>query len=376
MAAHLMVGLAPDHDVTAVGMYPGSAGPVEERLKEASVEVRYLGKRRGIDLRMFSALDRVTREIKPHVVHTHLSVLRYMLPVLRRCGVPLAVHTLHNAAERESDTVGRFVQRIAFRGTVIPVAISQHGAASFARVYGRECLAVIPNSIPIEDYERPADARERWRAQQGFTPDAIVFCCVGRLEPQKNPLALLAAFADLHNHRAHLVLIGDGSLRPQVMAFIHANRLDRHVHVLGIRHDIPDCLAGSDVFVLASSWEGNPLAVMEAMAAGLPVVSTAVGGVPELIEKGRDGFLVDPKQSSGLTFAMGTLADDPDRRRVIGAAAKATARAKFGVRTMIGEYASLYRFLLDAARSGSPAQFEPWEAGQTYATRTAGDKRP
>ena len=179
MAVHLMVGLATDHDVTAVGLYPGSAGPLEERLKNASVGIHHLGKRRGLDLRMLPALERVIRVTQPHVVHTHLSVLRYALPVLRRCRVPLTVHTLHNTAERESDLVGQLIQRLAFRRTVVPIAISQDGATSFARVYGRKCPAIIPNCIPTEDYEKPPEIGIQWRAQEGLDSDAVVLTCVG-----------------------------------------------------------------------------------------------------------------------------------------------------------------------------------------------------
>jgi len=372
MAVHLMVGLAADHDVTAVGLYPGSAGPLEERLTKAGVRVRYLGKKPGLDLRMLPALNRVIRETRPQVVHTHLSVLRYALPVLRRGQVPLTVHTLHNTAEHESDRVGQWIQRFAFRGSVVPIAISQDNATSFERVYGRKCPAIIPNSIPTEDYEKPPEVGRQWRAQQGFDPDAIVLTCVGRLEPQKNPLALVTAFAALRNERAHLVLMGDGSLRTQVIDCIRANRVGRQVHLLGVRRDVPDCLAGSDIFVLGSNWEGNPLAVMEAMAAGLPVVSTAVGGVPELVEEGREGLLVAPGQPADLTSAIRLLVENCDLRQAMGTAARARARAMFGVSGMTGRYAALYRFYLDATTNGSARQSESWESGQAHIARAGG----
>jgi len=375
MAVHLMAGLAADHDVTAVGLYPGSAGLLEERLKNAGVGIHHLGKRRGLDLRMLPALHRVIGETQPHVVHTHLSVLRYALPVVRRCRVPLTVHTLHNTAERESDFAGQWIQRLAFRRTVVPIAISRDGATSFERVYGRKCPAMIPNSIPTEAYEKPAEIGRQWRAQEGLDSDAIVLTCVGRLEPQKNPLALVATFAALRNERAHLVLIGDGSLRTEVIDCIRANRVARQVHLLGVRPDVPDCLAGSDIFVLASNWEGNPLAVMEAMAAGLPVVSTSVGGVPELVEDGLEGILVAPGQPADLMSAMRVLVEDQDKRRAMGAAARERAHAMFGVNGMTARYAALYRSFLDASQRGSKAKHESWESGQTQIARAAGSKQ-
>src|SRR5262249_6569603 len=100
MAMDLMTGLvATNHDVMAVGLYPERGSLVEERLRKGNVKVRYLGKRPGLDFRMLPALLRTIREFQPDVVHTHLGVLRYVLPVLMRQSVPVAIHTLHNAAE-------------------------------------------------------------------------------------------------------------------------------------------------------------------------------------------------------------------------------------------------------------------------------------
>lgn len=368
MAAHLMAGLSAEHDVTAIGLYPKRNSPVEARLGAANVRLRHLGKRPGIDARMFFALASAFREIRPHVVHTHLSVLRYVLPVLWRRPVPLAIHTLHNTADREADALGRFIQRVAFRKTVVPVAISLHGAASFRDVYGRECAALVPNCIPVEEFERTPDTGPRWRAQLGLPQDAIVFTCVGRLDEQKNPLSLLDAFAALCDERIRLVLLGDGGLRRRVLEAVRAAGLEQRVHVLGKRGDVADCLAASDVFVLASRWEGNPLSVMEAMAAGLPVVSTAVGGIPELVRHGHDGLLVRPGDAAELTAALRALANSPAQRRAFGAAAREHARAEFGVASMTRKYAQLYAGLV-AANSGSK-QPVMWTSQQ------GGDARP
>src|SRR5262249_17529189 len=119
------------HDVAAASLSVPCNSPIERRLSRANVPLWHLGKKTGFDPRMFGAIDHMVREFQPQVVHTHLSVLRYVFPVLIRRHVDLAIHTLHNAAERESDNLGRFLQWFAFRRTVIPVAISQDGAASF-----------------------------------------------------------------------------------------------------------------------------------------------------------------------------------------------------------------------------------------------------
>ena len=346
MAGHLMVGLSESHDVAAVGLYPPMNTSIEHRLKRANIRLWHLGKRPGFDPRLFKSLDRVLKEVRPHVVHTHLSVLRYALPGLRRHRVPLVVHTMHNLAEHETDAFGRVVHWFAFRWGVLPVAISREVAASVKRVYGVECKATVPNCIPVENYRGSLADRARWREKERFDRDAILFTCVGRLEPQKNPLLLVQAFAALNNPRIHLIMLGEGSLREQLAAYIHQHGLERRVHLLGKRNEVPECLAASDVFVLSSNWEGNPLAVMEAMAAGLPVVGTAVGGVPELVESGRQGILVPPGDCAAFRDAMRTLLNDPEKRTAMAKAARVRAIATFNVERMAQGYERLYRAAL------------------------------
>ncbi len=355
MAGHLMVGLSKSHDVAAAGLYPPMNTSIEHRLKRANIPLWYLGKRPGFDPRLFKALDRVLREVRPHVVHTHLSVLRYALPGLRRHRVPLVVHTMHNLAEHETDAFGRVVQWFAFRWGVLPVAISREVAASIKRVYGVECRATVPNCIPVENYRRSPADRVRWREKERFDRDAILFTCVGRLVPQKNPLLLVEAFVALNHPRIHLIMLGEGSLGEELTAYIREHGLERRVHLLGKRNEVPECLAASDVFVLSSNWEGNPLAVMEAMAAGLPVIGTTVGGVPELVESGQQGILVPPGDCAAFTDAMRTLLNDPEKRTAMANAARVRAIATFNVERMAQGYESIYTAALAASGRANAA---------------------
>jgi glycosyltransferase involved in cell wall biosynthesis len=354
MVGHLLLGSSKSHDVAGVSLYPERNSPVESRLRDASIPVWHLGKRTGFEPRMYPALARALREFRPQVVHTHLSVLRYVLPTLLVYPVPLVVHTLHNLAERENDAVGRIINRLAFRRMVLPVAISQEVAASFERFYGLKPRAVIPNGIPIDRYQSASDDRIRWREAEGFDRDAILFTSVARLEPQKNPFLLLRAFVAVNHARAHLVLMGEGALMGAIKAHVHEHRLEGRVHVLGKRHDVRECLAASDVFVLSSNWEGNPLSVMEAMAAGLPVIGTAVGGVPELVRSGEHGILVPPEDCLAFTQAMQLLSTDSGKRSAMGGAARSFASTAFRVERMVEGYIGLYRAAL-AAGSALPA---------------------
>lgn len=342
MACSLMTAMAAGHEIGALSLFPEAGSWVEERLHSARIPMWHLDKRPGFDARVFPRLDRVLAQFHPDVVHSHMSVLRYLLPSLVRRRVPVAIHTLHNLAQYETDAFGRALQWFAFRGVVIPVAISREVEQSFRRVYRMGCPHLVPNCIPVEAYCLNAESRARWRAQEGIDPSATVFVSTARFVEQKNPLLMLQAFHRLRDPRARLVLMGRGDLRDQVLDFIRAHGLEKSVRVLGYRPDIPKGLAASDVFILSSNWEGNPLAVMEAMAAGLPVISTNVGSLPSLVESGRSGILVPAGDCAAFTEAMRFLLDDGAARAAMSSAARSHALSAFALERMICGYSSVY----------------------------------
>jgi glycosyltransferase involved in cell wall biosynthesis len=126
--------------------------------------------------------------------------------------------------------------------------------------------------------------------------------------------------------------------------------LANRVHFLGLRSDIPDVLGATDVFVLSSDWEGNPLSVMEAMASGLPIVSTDAGGVPTLFESGKEGFIVARGDAQALGKSMASLLRDRETRESLGRAAARRARQNFDVSTMVQAYEELYEKLVNLPR--------------------------
>jgi glycosyltransferase involved in cell wall biosynthesis len=343
IAGDLMAAFSERHEVAALSLYGLTGSALEERLRRAGVSLYQLRKRAGFDPSVIFGVDRVLRELRPDVVHTHLYVLRYVLPALLRRPAPLAVHTVHNQAEHEADFLGRMVQRLAFRRRVVPVAISNLIARSLERVYGIQCKAIIPNGIPVERFGGEPDDRIRWREEHGFSRDVVLLASAGRLAAQKDPLMLVQAFATVRDPHAHLLVLGEGTLFQRVMELVRSLKLEPRVHLLGNRDDVARCLAASDIFVMASRWEGNPLAVMEAMASGLPVVSTAVGGVPDLVESGQHGILVPPGEPAALARAMEFLCRNPETRRSMGAAARERASREFSLEQMVEAYDALYR---------------------------------
>jgi len=322
-----------------VSLYDPFPGGMEPLLEEAGIRTWHLHKRQGFDPRMWPRLARVCREFRPDIIHTHSYILRYVAPIARPAAI---VHTVHNLAEKEVDAFGRWVNRWAFRRGAVPVAVGNEIARSFRRVYGFDVAANIPNGINLAQYRKPG-TRQAWRSAHGFGEDDVVIVSVARLEQQKDPVALIQGFARGlgRDSRCRLVLAGTGNLENAARVCAERCGVSGRVHFLGVCGDVPDLLAAADLFALASRWEGSPLAVMEAMAARLPVVATAVGEVPELVATGVSGLLVPPGSIEKMGDALASLAHDGERRRAMGEAAGARAAA-FSVEAMVQAYADLF----------------------------------
>ena len=349
VAVHLARGLNRRRYEMLVISFSGRVGcDLDHMLEEADIEARYLGKHPGFDYRVYSRLDSVLKEYKPDVIHTHLHVLRYALPSMLLMKRAAMVHTVHNLAEREIEPRGRLIQRYALTHGVKPVAVAEEVAASIERLYGIRSCQVISNGIPTDLYANPQTPRKEWRAKEGFKDDDILFVCVARFWPQKNHALLLKSFAlgPTSDPRAHLVLVGEGDLRAELEEQARKLNVAGKVHFLGLRSDVPDILGAMDAFVLSSDYEGNPLSVMEAMASGLPIVSTAAGGVPNLFEAGKEGFLTPPGDLHGLAKSMNTLLKYQGVRESMGAAAARRAKENFDVSNMVRAYEHVYEDLL------------------------------
>ena len=349
VAVHIARGVNRRRYEPIVISFTGRVGcDLDHMLEEAGIEVSYLGKHPGFDYRVYSRLDSVLKEYEPDVIHTHLHVLRYALPsMLLRKGAAM-LHTVHNLAEREIEPRARLIQRYALTHGVKPIAVAEEVAASLEKLYGVHGCQVISNCIPTDLYANPRTPPEEWRTKAGFKDDDILFVCVARFWPQKNHALLLKSFAlgPASDPRAHLVLVGEGDLRAELEEQARKLNLAGKVHFLGLRSDIPDVLGAMDVFVLSSDFEGNPLSVMEAMAAGLPIVSTAAGGVSNLFEAGKEGFLVPTGDLQGLAKSMNSFLKYQAARKSRGAAAASRAKENFDVSNMVRAYEQVYEDLV------------------------------
>jgi glycosyltransferase involved in cell wall biosynthesis len=217
-------------------------------------------------------------------------------------------------------TAGRLytmLERLAARWcrTIVAVSVEERTAALERGIGTDDQFVVIPNGIALERFTVPPQP----------VPGRVVM--VGRLAPQKRPDLLVRAFARLCDEfpDARLHIAGDGPLQADVRALVEELGLENVVELLGSRSDIPEILSGAACVALPSAYEGAPYALLEAMAAGAPVVATTVGGIPETIEDGRTGLLVPPGDVDSLTTALRNLLADPPAAAAMGAAAREAA---------------------------------------------------
>ncbi|HEX2192962.1 MAG TPA: glycosyltransferase [Acidimicrobiales bacterium] len=193
-------------------------------------------------------------------------------------------------------------------------------------------LVVIPNSIDRATIEAAAGERQRARRELAVAGDDFLWLAMGRLHPQKDYPSLLAAFAAMArvHPSARLRIAGEGPLLTELTELVDDLGLGDKARLLGLREDVPRLLAAADALVLASAYEGLPNVIMEAMAARLPVVATEVGGVPELVEEGRTGFLVPPREPEALARAMAAVvALPPQEREAMGERGREAVAARF-----------------------------------------------
>lgn len=336
-------------EVVAVSLYPQSGTILEREIGKKSLRVYFLNKRRGPDIRMIPQLYHFFRKFCPDIVHTHRYVLRYALLPMLLCHIPVCIHTVHNIAQKEVDYVGKVIHGIAFRyGRVVPVSISQEVEKTIRKMYGQSIyIPVIYNGIPIARFT----ANVRQNKNKDKKKKDLILLHVGRFVPQKNHFYLIKAFALAVNEYPEMRLwfIGDGPMRSAAQELVKEKRLERKVSFIGIRDDIPKFLIESDIFILSSDWEGLPLVVLEAMAAGKPVIATAVGGVPELVENGVTGILVPPRRPDLLAQAILNLAKDRTLCQMMGEEAQRRAVERFNITQTAKAYEELYLKLLKKA---------------------------
>jgi glycosyltransferase involved in cell wall biosynthesis len=280
------------------------------------------------------------------LLHTHL-VRSTLLGGLvgRLCGVPV-VSTIHNTRHnRRLPRVLRWAEGRTLRSDVARViAVGWQTAEVHAERLHPRSIDVIPNAVPRFD-PGWAGERERVRRELGASEGDTVLVSVGRLHPQKGYPDLIEAFRRLRQERGRrdlrLWVVGCGPLRAELDRAVADPELEGRVRLLGLRKDVPRLLAGSDLYVSAARWEGLPVSILEAMSAARPIVATAVGDVPRIVD-GRNGRLVPPGEPEALAAALDEALSDPKRLLAWGEGGARRVHAEFGLATWADRILSLY----------------------------------
>jgi glycosyltransferase involved in cell wall biosynthesis len=354
-AAHLMQ--ARGHDVIIVSMTP--LGPMGQQARDMGIRTESLEMRRGMpDPRGLLRLARLTRAWRPDVIHSHMVHANLMARALRLVApVPALVSTIHNIYE------GGPIRMAAYRytnGLVDHLTIvSQAAADRFVsdRIVPRELLTVIPNGVDTEAIATVAPGtRESLRRELGVE-HAFVWLAVGRFEEAKDYPNMLRAFARLRARQpaAVLQIVGRGSLQAEAEALVGELGLGDAVRLLGVRSDVPRVMSAADGYVMSSAWEGMPMVLLEAAAAGLPIVATTVGGNHEVVVHEQTGYLVPPRDDEALAAAMMRLGELPDaHRRALGERGREHIRSHYGLARVADRWEEVYRRVL--ARKGAPVK--------------------
>jgi glycosyltransferase involved in cell wall biosynthesis len=327
-----------------------------ERLGTLAPEVEGLGgrvvclnKRPGIRLRTVRRLKSLLAELQPHVVHTHqIGALFYAGLAARRADVPVVVHTEHGktyAGRWRTRLLGRFAGRLAGRFICVSRDIAEE--VLNYRIVPRRKVVVVPNGIDAAPF-RGHNNSEALLRTLNIPAEAPVLGTVGRLTEIKRQDLLIHAFAklrDLHP-AAHLLLVGDGPAKEDLCRMAASLGIVEYVHFTGYQAQPEQYLELMNAFVLTSRSEGMPVTVLEAWAAGLPVVASRVGGLPELIDEGKTGFLFPLENETELVRILDSLLRDNVLARQIGLAGREKVVALFSLGQMEEDYQRHYVELL------------------------------
>ena len=324
------------------------------------------------DLVALWALLRLIFREQPDILHTHTSKagtigrLAAMLLNLtrsrrRRC---LLVHTFHgHVLSGYFGPVGNAAVRLTERSLArVSDAIITISPRQRDEIVDRFHIApgskvfVIPLGLDLDDLLAQIRPSRRLRESFGWTGDELVVGYVGRLVPIKDLTTLLAGFAAFARRqpRARLLLVGDGESRADLEAEVKALGLEPVLRFAGWQHDLREVYGAMDIVALTSKNEGTPVALIEALAAGLPVVATSVGGVPDVVRHEQTGLLIASGEPTALAHALERLAGDPNLCHRLGTRGRADVAERFGGRRLVQDVTACYRRLLQARNGPGP----------------------
>jgi glycosyltransferase involved in cell wall biosynthesis len=345
------------------GEREGSLVDLAEELGVRRVRLESLRRELGLhDTRALLDVVRIMRRVRPHVLHTHAAkagtVGRVAAQLAGRARPQASVHTFHGHVlsgyfSRPREKAFTFAERALARGTSRLVAVSEEVRDDLIDlgVASRGEIAVVPLGFDLGQFALEADEQDRQRravhAELKIPAGTPTVTLVARLVPIKRVDRFLA-LANLvaRETEAHFVIVGDGELARALQTSPAARALDGRLTWTGLRRDVPAIMAASDVVCLTSDNEGTPVSLIEAQAAGRPVVSTRVGGVPSAVTHGVTGYLAEVNRVEQLADYVRTLIDSRAHRERLGASGREAVLRRFSIERLTSNLDALYRQLL------------------------------
>ena len=334
-------GLNPDRFRSSVCCLQ-KAGEFKGRLQQSHVQVHEMGLQGGNDYVLPLKLARLFRQTRTDIVHTrNPEAFFYGFLGAKLGGIKTVIHSEHGRLFPDKRH-RMLVQRLFTRFTDKVFAVSEHLKRDLVTHVGLPAsqIEVIYNGVNADKY--PVD-KTATRGALGISDGDIVIGSVGRLAPVKNYDLLLRAVPGLRGrHEVTVILVGDGPERARLEALAESLQIREQIRFLGHRDDVRDLLAAMDIFVLPSHSEGMSNTLLEAMASGTPVVTSAVGGNTEIVLDRRDGLIFPPDDLEQLHARLALLCNDEAYRKRLGEAGYARVSQAFGIRAMIAHYEQLY----------------------------------
>ena len=323
-----------------------------EGLEDAGVPVLCLNQKKPYDLRAVYTLNRKLRRDHTDILHAHLPYSGIIGRIASKFSpVKAVVYSEHNVWERYH-RLTYMANKATFKWNDAVIAVSENVEESIRsrmNVNGRPQLGTIANGVDVDQLGQLSKDQGWLKGELGIPAANRIVVNVANFTPKKRHIDLLEAAKRVTEEQpaTSFVLVGQGPLFDETKAAAHRMGLQDHVFFAGFRDDAREIIAAADLFVLSSQFEGMPVSVLEAMATRTPVLSTRVGGLPEMIEDGVDGVLVEPGAPDKLAASILSTLQDGPLRHSLAERAYSKVESQFDVRHMVRKIEALYIQITD-----------------------------
>ena len=347
MCENLIYGLlAYKQSVFVISLYDFHS-IITDRLERNGVKIYYLKKKQGFDLSIFRKISQVLKMEKPDIIHTHRYTMEYVIPIASLMKIPVKIHTIHTIASKEQNAMQRKLSYVFFHfQRVIPISLSPEIQKTVMKEYRiKSCdTPIIFNGIDLNQFKtkKNYDLIGKVRIHH-----------IGRCTEIKNHLLMIEAAEVLRNENIdfEMCFTGENDFPYGVKAkqVVIQKRLNDYVRFLGPSDAINEVLQNADIFILPSIYEGIPITLIEAMASGLPIIASSVGGIVDMLTHEIDAILINPNVNE-LVDSIKLLIADLELRKKIGENAYERSRA-FSLQQMTENYLSIYSLHLENFKS-------------------------